>query len=238
MPAAVPEPVAQRTGEPLRASRSRQADSTSSAGAAVQRSSAATARPARPPRSRSPRLPAPARWRARELVREFACGDVQADADHGPALLRAALEQDARDLPPRSIQTSFGHLIRGLTAARPAHASHTATAAASGRSAVSGPTPRTSSDISRASPGPRVPRPPLPAAPRRLRPRGDDRSVRGARRRQCPGPRVRGVGLPVVDARAADHARVSRTSASRSSARAALASPRFVASATAPQASS
>ena len=140
--AAVPATVSPRS-----ASRARHAARTSSAGAPSQRRAARAARPA-PPRRRARRRRAPARWRCpRSSSGNSVVEHVEADAQHRPALLRAALHEDARELAAVEPDV-VGPLDPRIA---PGSASQTATAAASGSSL--GSSSRSTSDISRALPG-------------------------------------------------------------------------------------
>ena len=136
------------TSRPRSASRARHA-SSSVAGSARQR---ALERRQQPLEHRLDARPA-----SRPSVAAVACSsagssssahrDVDADPDHRPALLRAALDEDPRDLAARRASTSLGHLIRALAARHVGdrHGRPRAAAAAARRAATS--------DISSALPG-------------------------------------------------------------------------------------
>ena len=117
---------------PRSASRARHAASTSAGGRPSQRSRPASSRPSTASRSSVRPGRAQRCGRVSQLGRELRRRDVETDAQHRPALLRPALDQDARQLAPLDPDV-VGPLDRAAAAAR---ASQTATAAASGSTSL------------------------------------------------------------------------------------------------------
>ena len=160
-------------------------------------------------------------------------GDVDADPDHCPALLRAASTRIPATLRPSDRAASLGHLTRASSPTRRA----TATAAASGSSAAR--VARARSEHSSAAPGGRGPAPAL--APRARVCSARSPACRAARRRRrargrarwwSRSPRRCTRGVPSRRGGAGELTRAqSSARRRRRSPRVAAASPRLTASA-------
>ena len=209
-------------GHPTMADRGRRADPRRRA--APRRLPPATARArggrrpgsAGSPRPRGPTRPGLIAQLGRQVARPH--GDVDADPQHRPPLLRATLRQDAGDLPPvgrdhvvrpsdlRVPTDDLGHREargqRHQPAGIPEHQAH-----------HEGPAPR------------RRPRPSLAAPPRRLVVRRDQGSVGRPAGRKLPGTVVGRRRQPVVDPRQAEPALRQCAGGSRSPARCPAARP-------------
>ena len=232
MPAPVPAPPLQRTGRSRSASRRRQASSTAASPAASQRSSASS-RPASTVSTAagsSPSVAAVSRssaGRSRGIDRH-----VDPDPQHGPAVLRAPLHEDARQLAPVD-QHVVGPLERrarsagGLRGLRHRHAG--------GERQQRRRVAQHQRAQQRRARG-RAPAPTLAPAARGLLCGGHERAVRRARQRQVARPGVGGVGDAQVQVRSPERARSAHAGRMTSSLSGAIwsvsaASPRLMATA-------
>ena len=162
-------------------------------------------------------------------------GDVEADAEHGPALLRAALDEDARDLAAVD-----EHVVGPLDAGGVAHGLGHGDAGLQRdeRGRIDAQHEREQQGAARR----RRPRAALAPAARGLLGGGDQRAVRRAGGGELAGALVGRVGAAQVQARLAEAGahgsarRRSSESGRRASSRAAL--PRLTATASVRQASS
>jgi predicted metalloprotease len=159
-------------------------------------------------------------------------GDVDAQAQHRPALLGPALGQHAGHLAPVE-----QHVVGPLDPRRRSRDVGDRQAAAQREQAVGRAHDERAED---GAPGRRDPRAALAAAARGLRGRAHERAVGGAPRREPAGDLVGGGGLEQVQARAPEraHAGSSRSSSPPRTPSSAAASPPLTARASAPPASS